>query len=208
MRGIKRLSIIFTAVIVLVIVTTAFANSTKPEVQKAEQPVVISKKESAAPKYRVIRVKNWKPWAHPSPFQVKQIANWEQKKWGGPSLLRRINCESTFNWAADNGTYEGVLQFGPVWNSMWPGTPRKVRMVEIRHPRLKVVEITVFSDGSTKRKVVRRFRATRKVVKTGKLPEYKNLKYPGGPKHAWAAIRVGQRAVSGDGPSTSWECGL
>ena len=208
MRGFKRLIIIF-GLAVAIFTTKALASEPEVLIEAKQKPEIISQIVKTPPKFRIIRIHNWTPWAHPSIAQVKQIATLAQKRWGGPSLHARINCESGFRWYADNGTYEGVLQFGPIWNSMYPGTPRKVKFVKIKTVRLKEIQTTKYSDGKIKRKIIRRFRGKRKVIKTGKLPKPQNLKYEnGGAKHAWAAIRVGQRAVAGKGPTTGWGCDL
>ncbi len=173
--------------------------------QQPPQKVIISKKINSPAKKRTFR---WKftPPAHPSPAGVKKIIAREHALWGGPSIYNRVSCETggIFNWNAlnPNGIYKGVLQFGPIWWSMWPGTPRKVRIIITRKKRLKEVHTLIFSDGSKTKQVTKRFWGIRKYIRTGYLPKNANQ------YHAYAAIRVGQRAVSGHGPTTGWECGL
>jgi len=148
------------------------------------------------------KVRRFKPWATPSPEKVKQIIIWEQQRWGGPSLMGRVWCESKYLWHASNGQYRGVLQFGPIWSSMWPGTPRDVKIVKKTTVKRHKIRITRYSDGTRKRKKLRKVKVPKTVILKGKLPKNPS------PFHAWAAIRVGQRAVSGHGPTTSWECNL
>ena len=148
------------------------------------------------------KVKRFVPWATPSPSQVSKIIVWEQRRWGGPSLAARVWCESKNRWNAVNGPYRGVLQFGPVWESMWPGTPRGVRVVKRSRVRRPKVRITRYSDGTRKIKRLGKVWVRKTVILKGRLPKNPS------PFHAWAAIRVGQRAVSGHGPSTGWSCDL
>lgn len=167
----------------------------------------------AKPKPRVVRswvkkprpirkVKRFKPWAHPSPEKVRQIITWEQQRWGGPSLMSRVWCESKYLWHATNGQYRGVLQFGPIWETMWAGTPRDVKIVKRTEVKRAKFRIRIYSDGTRKRKRIGKVWVRKTVIKKGMLPKHPS------PYHAWAAIRVGQRAVSGHGMTTSWSCGL
>ena len=131
-----------------------------------------------------------------------EIANREQAIWGGPSIIGRMQCESGLNYAATNGTYDGLLQFGPIWWSMYPGTPRDVTLKASSERTRPIRRITWWSDGRKQRTVIRRISQDVITVKKGTLPA------DAGPFHGYAAIRVGQRAVSGDGPTTGWACGL
>lgn len=151
---------------------------------------------------RTIRVKGWKPWSQPSVYQVEVILREEQRRWGGPWLGNRVACESGYSWSASNGQYGGLLQFGSIWYSMWPGTPRGVKYVEKRKVKLPIVRHTTWTDGTTTKTTIGKLTQRQRIIRKGKLPRNAS------PYHGWAAIRVGQRAVSGDGPTTSWACGL
>lgn len=142
------------------------------------------------------------PLAHPSPAQVVQIAKAEQARWGGPSPLRRINCESGYRWDAVNGPYRGLLQFGPVWQSMWPGTPRRVVEVRVKHRKARAKRFTLRLDGTIKKSRGPKVRQRVIMIRRGMLPRYPS------PFHGHAAIRVHQRAIAGVIPSTGWECPL
>lgn len=150
---------------------------------------------------RTVRVKGWKPWARPSYRQVVLIANHEAGLWG-VNVMNRILCESGGRWNASNGQYLGLLQYGPIWYSMWPGTPRRVKFTQVNRPKKPVYRHTLWSDGERTRRVVKRVRVYRKVIRKGMLPKNPSQ------LHGWAAIRNGTRAASGHGPSTAWSCGL
>lgn len=154
------------------------------------------------PKAKRVRHKRYHPPKAPSYRQVVWMANLEQRRWGGPSLLNRIQCESGGYWAASNGQYQGLLQFGPIWWSMWPGTPRGVRFTTRERRTYPVLRIQVWSDGKRVRQQIGKRRQLLITKYKGKLARNST------PLDAHAAIRVGQRAVSGDGPTTGWSCGL
>ncbi len=149
--------------------------------------------------------RHFTPPDNPSYSEIIAFAHSEQKRWGGPSIIGRIACESSFNpKVVNSGGYAGLLQVGSIWGYLWGGTPRDVKLVTHKTVRLPVQKVTadpvtggiVYEDVDTKRVDV-------KLVRTGKLP--KNA----GPTHGFAAIRVGQRAVSPRGyPTTGWACGL
>lgn len=140
--------------------------------------------------------------AHPSPARVTKFANIEQQRWGGPSILGRLSCESGLNWAATNGQYGGLAQIGPWWWYAYPQTPRRVRWNTVKHKRKPVARFTFFSDGTRKREVIARKHVRVKIAHRDRLPGDAT------PYHGLAAIRVTQRAASGDGPTTYWACGL
>lgn len=146
-------------------------------------------------------IRGWRPWSQPTYEQVVLIANHEAGLWG-VNVMNRILCESGGRWDASNGQYLGLLQYGPIWYSMWPGTPRRVDFTQVRRPRKPVLRWTRWSDGRWTSKVIRKVRVTRKVRRVGRLPRNPSQ------LHGWAAIRNGTRAASGHGPTTSWACGL
>ena len=110
----------------------------------------------------------------------------------------RIRCESEFRWSATNGSFRGLLQIGPWWKHAYPRTPRRV--VLRRHfDRLRPVKrIRVYNTGARERDIVRKRRQHVRLTGLGAAT-------CANPYHGWAAIRVGQRAVSRDGPNTYWE---
>lgn len=171
--------------------------------EKVKQGPHIEKEYFHKPPKNVKKRVKFVPTGTPSVSQVYKIADLEQKRWGGPSLINRIHCESTLNWSVSNGQYRGLLQFGPIWDSMWPGTPRKVVIKVKKTIKKPIVRHRKWSHiDRWFKKPVKYVNQNRYITKVGKLPKYPD------PYHGWAAIRVGQRAVSGDGPTTSWACGL
>lgn len=165
-------------------------------------PVKVGEKITRPAKSVSRTVRNWRPYPRPTPRQVVAIARAEQRKWGGPNIVGLLHCESTLNWAATNGQYQGLAQFGPIWHSMWPGTPRKVRFVEKRQKVKPVLKHTQWSDGRWTQKRVGKVRQRQTVIRIGRLPRNAT------PFHGYAAIRVTQRAFAGVGPTTSWACSV
>jgi hypothetical protein len=165
-------------------------------------PVRVTTKITRPPKRVTERVKDWSPWSEPSPAQVIAIAASEQKRWGGPSIVGLLTCESTLNWAATNGQYQGLAQFGPIWHSMWPGTPRGVKFVESRVKVKPVMRHTLWSNDRWTHRRIGKVKQRQKIIRSGRLPRNAT------PFHGYAAIRVTQRAFAGVGPTTSWACGV
>lgn len=164
-------------------------------------PYVVHSK-TVRPKRHVRRVHHFQPESTPTATQVHKIEDLEQARWGGPTLRNRVWCESGDRWYAANGQYHGLLQIGTWWSYVWPKTPRGVRLTSHDKRPAAVYRVKVYDTGKRVHKRVgsRSQRVTR--VKKGKIAANASA-YNG-----WAAIRVGQRAVSGDGPSASWECPL
>jgi hypothetical protein len=155
------------------------------------------------PKRKIRRKREFTPDAAPSPDRVIEIAALEQARWGGPSIVGRMQCESGLDHdVVNSGGYAGLLQFGPIWGSMYAVTPRDVKLRHTSSRTAPIRRITWWSDGRRQRTVIRRITQQVVTVKRGMLPA------DAGPTHGWSAIRVGQRAVSGDGPTTGWSCGL
>lgn len=142
------------------------------------------------------------PNATPSPKQVIRIAKLEQERWGGPSIVGRMWCESSLIYNNGNGTYHGLLGIGPWWSYVWPKTPKRVVVKTERVKRKPIIRYAKWSGGNIIKKIIRKRKVTIKVKRIGRLPRNASV------FHGWGQIRVGQRAVSGDGPNASWECGL
>lgn len=193
-RGIRPLAALAVCTIWI---ATAAATTEEPS-----EPTVLRTRIDRPPD-TVLRKSRFDPEAHPSPAEVHRIAELERARWGGPSIIGRIDCETggTFNWAATNGQYRGLLQIGPVWGYLYEGAPRKVRTRERGHVRRAVRRITLYSDGHRERDLLRMKRVDLIHTRVGRLPSGAD------PYHGWAAIRVGQLAVAG-GRTTSWDCGL
>jgi hypothetical protein len=153
------------------------------------------------PKKKIKTKRKFKPTATPSVSEVKWIAAHEQKRWGGPSVLGRIYCESRYQWNATNGQYRGLLQIGSIWGYLWDGTPRTITIKKVKRVRKPVWRYRAWSDGSQGRIRLRYKRVKKITIKKGKLPKSAD------PYHGWAAIRVGQRALAGY-KTTGWACGI
>lgn len=174
----------------------------EPEHLGCPFPVRIDTKITRPPKRISSTVKGWKPYAHPTSQQVVAIAASEQRLWGGPSIVGLLSCESGLSWSATNGQYQGLAQYGSIWSSMWPGTPRKVRFTDSRTKVRPIQRHTLWSDGHWTHKRIGKVRQKQKVTRIGRLPRNAT------PFHGYAAIRVTQRAFAGVGPTTSWSCGI
>lgn len=174
----------------------------EPEHLGCPFPVRIETKITRPPKRVSDTIKGWNPWSEPTPSQVIAIAASEQKRWGGPSIVGLLSCESGLSWSATNGQYSGLAQYGSIWGSMWPGTPRGVRFVENRTKVRSIERHTLWSDGRWTHKRIGKVKQRQKITRVGRLPRNAT------PFHGYAAIRVTQRAFAGVGPTTSWACGL
>lgn len=179
----------------LVFVTPAFAH------HNPFAPVKIGSYIERPPKVKIFKRKIV-PLAQPTPDQVRRIVAYEMSLWGGPNPLGRIACESGLRWNAVNGQYRGLLQFGPVWQAMWNGTPRLVRYVRERVVKVRSKKVTVYSNGRIHKRPGPLVTQRRITILSGALPADST------PFHGHAAIRVHQRAISGHGLSTGWECPL
>jgi hypothetical protein len=186
----------------LVLTGEGVASGQEPAAPESS-PTVVSETIERPPK-RVENVVKFTPEPHPSwPTEVRKIARLERERWGGPSIVGRIWCESDGKWwVVNGGGYAGLLQIGGIWGYLWSGAPRGVRIVKKRQVRKPIIEFTEWSNGVTTREQIGSVKQKRVRIRKGKLPAGAS------PLHGWAAIRVGQRAVSGDGPSTGWSCGL
>jgi hypothetical protein len=155
---------------------------------------------------KVVVHRKFRPWAHPTPGQVREIIRNESHRWGIPAaaLSNRVACESHFHWWASNGQFQGVLQFGA--NAFYRGlhTIRsyKVKIVRSKMRRVHDARITHYSDG---RKVRQRTTPRRQrliVVYTGRLPRHPSM------SNAFAQLRIGAQAIRGISAvhSSEWSC--
>ena len=174
----------------------------EPEHLGCPFPVRLDTKITRPPKRVTERIKDWEPWSEPTPAQVIAIAASEQSRWGGPSIVGLLSCESGLSWSATNGQYAGLAQYGPIWSSMWPGTPRGVKFVESRTQVRPIERHTLWSNGRWTHRKIGKVKQKQKIVRIGRLPRNAT------PFHGYAAIRVTQRAFAGVGPTTSWACGI
>lgn len=199
---------VVTAVLMAVVIPLAFAIA--PRASADDQPTAsasVVKVENKRAKRKKIMHRTFRPWAKPSPRQVREIIDNEARRWGvsAAGLSRRVACESRYHWWATNGQYSGVLQFsaGAFHRGMRTIKTRRVRIVRSKTRRVHDRRVTHFSDG---RKVSRRTTPRRQrliVVYTGRLPRSPAV------SNAFAQIRIGAQALRGISAvhSSEWSCG-
>lgn len=153
------------------------------------------------PEKTLSRVKHFTPDAVARGQRLAQIIDIEQKRWGGPSIYGGVVCESTLNSTASNGRYRGPIQADGIFESyLWPGTPRKVQYVSTKKRKLPIIRHTHVGGLEWQKEVIGQRVQAIKTIYRGMLPRFPSA------YHAWAAIRVGQRAAANKGPTTWWEC--
>jgi hypothetical protein len=205
-----KLTLSLAALVAVVIPMTvagapgAFADETAASPTATASVVKVVNKK--APHKKVVH-RRFRPWAHPTPGQVREIIANEARRWGvsGGSLSRRVGCESRYRWWATNGQYVGVLQMGA--NAFYRGLStirsHRVKLVRSKVRRVHDARVTHYSDG---RKVRRRTTPRRQrlvVVYTGRLPRRPSM------SNAYAQIRIGAQALRGISAvrSSEWSCG-
>ena len=199
---------VVTAVLMAVVIPLAFAVA--PRANAEDQPTatasVVKVENKRAPRKKVVHHR-FRPWAKPSPGQVREIINNEARRWhiSAASLSRRIACESHYHWWATNGQYSGVLQFAPgtFYRGLSTIKTRKVKIVRSKSRRVHDRRVTHFSDG---RKVSRRTTPRRQrlvVVYTGRIPRSPAV------SNTFAQVRIGAQALRGISAvhSSEWSCG-
>jgi hypothetical protein len=162
--------------------------------------------EHVAPaKRRVVR-RSFRPWAHPSRGQVREIIRVEARRWkiDPRGLARRIACESRFSWWASNGSYHGLLQFAHSTFHRGVRTlrDRRVRLVRSEVRKARGARVVHYSDGHTERRPGARRRQRVFYVYKGKLPRRPEL------LHGWTQVRIGAQAIRGVSAvrSGEWAC--
>jgi hypothetical protein len=192
---------VFTAVFTIVAVAQGAAGAGEPQAQAS----VVSSKRHVPPKKRVVKAR-FRPWAKPSPRQVREIIRAEARRYGIPagSLARRVACESRYHWWASNGSYHGLLQFAPGTFSRGLRTlrSRSVTLVRSKVRKVRSVRITRFSDGRVEKTHGRARYQRLVVVYKGRLPRRPSL------LHAWTQVRIGAQAIRGVSAvhSSEWGC--
>jgi hypothetical protein len=198
---------VVAAILMAVLVPLAFAIA--PRAVADDQPTatasVVKVDSRKAPRTKVVHHR-FRPWAHPTPGQVREIIRNEARRWGisAASLNRRVACESRYHWWASNGQYQGVLQFGA--NAFYRGLHSmrtyKVKLVRSTTRKVHDRRVTHYSDG---RKVSRRTTPRRQrlvVVYNGRIPRRPSM------SNAYAQIRIGAQAIRGISAvrSSEWSC--
>jgi hypothetical protein len=203
--------VLATATLMAVVIPLAFGVAPRAFADEATgQPTatasVVKVENRKAPRKKVVH-RRFRPWAHPSPGQVREIIATEARRWGVPaaSLSRRVACESHYHWWATNGQYSGVLQFaaGTFYRGMGTIKTRKVKIVRSKTRRVHDRRIVHLSDG---RKVNRRTTPRRQrliVIYTGRIPRSPAV------SNTFAQVRIGAQALRGISAvhSSEWSCG-
>jgi hypothetical protein len=205
----RQISIAVVAALLLaVVVALAFAGA--PRAVADDQPTatasIVKVENWKAPRKKVVHRK-FRPWAHPTPGQVREIIGTEARRWGIPaaSLSRRVACESRYRWYATNGQYSGVLQFSAnaFYRGMQTIKSHQIKIVRTKSRRVHDRRITHYSDG---RKISRRTTPRRQrviVVLKARLPRNPAI------SNTFAQIRIGAQAIRGVSAvhSSEWSCG-
>jgi hypothetical protein len=145
--------------------------------------------------------RHFHPIEHPDPSRVPYIEHQEQNRWGGPWIGRRSYCESGNRWWASSAGVMVIIARDWWYGTALPATPRGVK-VRSHYDRWRpVYRRTTYSNGAVRKRRIGRMRQHVRLVRHGHLDD-------GNPQSTWLAIRVSQRAVSGDGPPASWQCSL
>ena len=184
--------------------STAAQSQTQQGSPEAQSATVVSSKR-VVPRRRKVFRHRFRPWAKPSPRQVREIIRIESRRYGiHPSrLARRIHCESRFRWNATSAYY-GLLQFAP---STFQRGMRSIRTrkVVLRRERVRTVrtaKITRWSDGrrTTKRGSRRKQRVIH--IYEGRIPRNPSV------YHGWAPILTCAQAIRGKSAvhSAEWGC--
>jgi hypothetical protein len=198
---------VVTAVLMAVVIPLAFAIA--PRANADDQPTatasVVKVETKKAARTKVVQ-RRFRPWAHPTPAQVRAIIRNESSRWhvSAAALANRVYCESKYQWWATNGQYVGVLQMGS--NAFYRGLSsirtRKVTLVRWKTQRVHDRRITHYSDGRTKSRRTTPRRQYIKLVLHGRIPRRPTI------SNAYAQIRIGAQALRGISAvrSSEWSC--
>ena len=200
--------LVVTAALFAVVIPLAFAIAPRAladESSTAHSASVVKVETRKAPRLKVVH-RRFRPWAHPTSGQVREIIRNEARRWGvsAASLSRRVGCESRYHWWATNGQYSGVLQFSAnaFYRGMHTIRSRTIKLVRSTTRRVHDARVTHYSDG---RKVHRRTTPRRQrliVVYRGRLPRSPAV------SNTFAQIRIGAQALRGISAvhSSEWSC--
>jgi hypothetical protein len=160
--------------------------------------------------YRAARTKivhrKFRPWAHPTAAQVREIIRNESHRWhiSPAALSNRVACESRYHWWASNGQYQGLLQFGA--NAFYRGLStmrtHKIRLVRTKARRVHDARVTQYSDGHSVRRRTTPRRQRVIVVLSARIPRRPSMTNP------FAQLRIGAQAIRGISAvrSSEWAC--
>lgn len=206
MRLLLLVAVLATAL--FAVPTFSLGDSDKKD--KADKAKVVKRIVHDPPKKVVIRKKiNPVTEAQPSGNALHRMISEEAGRYGISSsgLSGRVNCESTYNWEANNNnTYWGLLQFhsNTFYRGMSGLDSRRVVRVnsKTRKSKRKRVVKRRYSDGSTRYKVGKRIRQKLIVRRTATIPSSPPI------THGRAQLRIGAQAIAGVGTvnNSEWEC--
>ena len=198
----------FIAVAVAVCLSTIAAPKAMAQDQASSEPTasasVVRVDNHRAPARKVVR-RTFRPWAKPSPRQVREIIRAESRRYGiHPSrLARRIACESGFRWYATSA-YHGLLQFaaGTYYRGLRTLGNRRVKLVRTKSRRVNDTRVLHWSNGTKTRRKGTPRRQLLTVVYRGRLPRSPGL------YHGWTQVRIGAQAIRGVSAvrSSEWGC--
>jgi hypothetical protein len=202
---------VLTAALIAVVLPIAFGVAPRAFADEAAgtptaTASVIKVENRKAPRKKVVK-RHFRPWAHPSPAQVREIIRNEARRWRVPAaaLSRRVACESHYHWWASNGQYAGVLQFsaGTFYRGLGTIRSHKVRVVRSTTRRVHDARITHYSDGRKIRRHTTPRRQHLVVVYKGRIPRRPAV------SNTFAQIRIGAQALRGISAvhSSEWSCG-
>jgi hypothetical protein len=192
--------------VILVLALTSIASATNAESPKIPKNHVLHTWVKHPKPERV--TKKFVPPADASSSYIRNvIIPYEASRYGGGPLNDRIWCESSYDDQAVNGKYGGLIQTdGAFWYEAgaWPSVISDhdlgVKMKTKKSVKRAVFKVRRWSNGKKTYNRIAIQHVPRTVIHRGKLPKDADW------FHAWAAVRVGQRAVAGVGPTTFWAC--
>lgn len=199
----------FAAAAVAVPLAPQVATSVAAEAAAGSQPTAqasVVRVDRKIPPQRKVIHRKFRPWAKPSASQARAIIRAEAKRWKIPAsaLSRRVACESRFHWWAQNGQYQGLLQFAysTFARGMRTIRSRQVRLVRSKVRRVHETRVIHYSDGTKKERRGRARRQRLVVIYTGRLP--RNPAH----SHGWSQLRIGAQAIRGISAvhSSEWAC--
>lgn len=199
-RSIPFVLAVLSAALLTVTAVSAAAESNEPQATAS----VASVSYQRPAKHRVVR-RAFRPWARPTPRQVRRIVAIEARRWkiDPARLSRRIACESGYRWNATSAYY-GLLQFAPgtFYRGVSSLRDRRVRIVRSVVRKARGTQVVRYTDGRTERRPGVRRRQRLFVVYRGTLPRRPNL------YHGWTQVRIGAQAIRGVSAvrSSEWGC--
>lgn len=199
------LAVLVMAALTVVFVGAPLAAAEDQSANPSAAAAVVRVDRVVPPRHKVVH-RRFKPWAHPTPGQVREIIRAEARRWRIDSgrLARRVACESRFRWWAGNGAYRGVLQFsaGAFYRGLNTIRDRRVVLVRKRLRTVYEERIVHYADGHVERRHGARRHQRVTYILRGALPRRPAV------LDAWAQLRIGAQAIRGLSAvrSSEWSC--